>query len=85
MDYFLIQQLKHVFWVLKKNVSSRPTFQYPQHMFWLRNKKTNFQLHILIWGPAHVIREGSGKPGQLRSLTRAFTARTPKTETKIMT
>ena len=20
-------------------------------MFWLRNKKNNFQLHILIWGP----------------------------------
>ena len=22
---------------------------YPQHMFCLRNKKNNFQLHILIW------------------------------------
>ena len=23
-------------------------FEYPQHMFWLRNKKTDFQLHTLI-------------------------------------
>ena len=28
-------------------------FEYPQHMFWLRNKKNNFQLHTLIWGPGH--------------------------------
>ena len=27
------------------------SFEYPQHMFWLRNKKNNFQLHILIWRP----------------------------------
>ena len=26
-------------------------FEYSQHMFWLRNKKNNFQLHTLIWGP----------------------------------
>ena len=26
------------------------SFEYPQHMFWLRNKKTNFQLRTLIWG-----------------------------------
>ena len=23
-------------------------------MFWLRTKKTNFQLHTLIWGPDHL-------------------------------
>ena len=23
------------------------SFEYPQHMFWLRNKKNNFQLHTL--------------------------------------
>ena len=44
-DYFLIHQFKHVFWVLKRTVS----FKYPQHMFWLRNKKNNFQLYTLIW------------------------------------
>ena len=27
------------------------SFEYPQHMFWLRNKKNNFQLRSLIWGP----------------------------------
>ena len=26
------------------------SFEYPQHMFWLRNKKNNFQLGTLIWG-----------------------------------
>ena len=33
------------------------SFEYPQHMFWLRNKKNNFQLRTLIWGPAHVVRK----------------------------
>ena len=28
------------------------SFEYPQYMFWLRNKKNNFLLHTLIWGPA---------------------------------
>ena len=27
------------------------SFEYPQHMFRLRNKKNNFQLHSLIWRP----------------------------------
>ena len=27
------------------------SYEYPQHMFWLRNKKNNFQLRTLIWGP----------------------------------
>ena len=27
------------------------SFEYPQHMFWLRNKKNSFQLHTLIWRP----------------------------------
>ena len=26
------------------------SFVYTQHMFWLRNKKNNFQLSTLIWG-----------------------------------
>ena len=38
-------QFKHVFWVLKRDGS----FEYPQHMFWLRNKKNNFQIRTLIW------------------------------------
>ena len=26
------------------------SFEHPQHMFWLRNKKNSFQLRALIWG-----------------------------------
>ena len=25
------------------------SFEYPQHMFWLRNKKNNFQVRTFIW------------------------------------
>ena len=33
-----------------KELSHRDgSFEYPQHMFWLGNKKNNFQLHTLIW------------------------------------
>ena len=28
------------------------SFEYPQHMFWLRDKKNNFQLRSLILGSA---------------------------------
>ena len=28
------------------------SYEYPQHMFWLRNKLNNFLLRTLIWGPA---------------------------------
>ena len=27
------------------------SFEYPQHMFWLKNKKNNFPLRTRIWGP----------------------------------
>ena len=27
------------------------SFEYPQHMFWLRNKKNNFELRTFIWRP----------------------------------
>ena len=35
------------------------SFEYPQHMFWLRNKKYNFQVHTLIWGPGFRVLSGS--------------------------
>ena len=38
-DYFLTYQFKHVFWVLKRTVSLRRFFEYPQHMFGLEIKK----------------------------------------------
>ena len=35
-----------------KELSHRDgSFEYPQHMFWLTNKKNDFLLHTLIWGP----------------------------------
>ena len=33
-----------MFWVLKRTLSLRGSFEYAQHMFWLRNKKTIFLL-----------------------------------------
>ena len=27
------------------------SFEYPQHMFWLRNTKNNFPVRTLIWRP----------------------------------
>ena len=30
------------------------SFEYPQHLFWLRNKKNNFPLRTLIWRPGSV-------------------------------
>ena len=41
-----------------KELSHRcSSFEYPQHMFWLRNKKTNFQLRTLIWVPGILCQE----------------------------
>ena len=38
--------------VCSKEPSHRDgSFEYPPHMFWLRNKKNNFQLRTLTWGP----------------------------------
>ena len=33
------------------------SFEYPQHMFWLRNKKNYFLLRTLIWGPGRICRD----------------------------
>ena len=29
------------------------SFEYPQHMFWMRNKENSFPICTLIWSPAH--------------------------------
>ena len=34
------------------------SYEYQQHMFWLRNKKNNFQLRTLIWGPDNASKMG---------------------------
>ena len=39
-----------MFWVLKELSHRDSSFEYPQHMFLLRNKKNNFLLRSLIWG-----------------------------------
>ena len=54
--YFLTHLFKHVFWVVKRTISLRRfkregSFEYPQYMFWLRNKKNYFQKCTLIWRP----------------------------------
>ena len=41
-----------MFWVLKRTDGS---FEYPQHMFWLKNKKNEFLLCRLNWRPKNVI------------------------------
>ena len=50
-DYFLTYQFKHVSWVLKELSHRDSSFEYPQHMLWLRIKKINFLLGTLITGP----------------------------------
>ena len=50
VNIFLLFRLNMCF-VCSKEPSQRDgSFEYPQHMFWLRNKKNNFQLRALIWG-----------------------------------
>ena len=44
--------LSSICFVCSKEPSHRDSsFEYAQHMFWLRNKKNNFQLRTLILGP----------------------------------
>ena len=47
----LTQQSLHTFGCSKEPPQWDGSFEYPQHMFRLRNKKTNFQLHTFIWRP----------------------------------
>ena len=49
---FLSISLNMCFGCSKEPFHRDGSFMYPQHMFWLRNKKNNFQLRSLIWGPA---------------------------------
>ena len=44
--YFLIPQSKHMFWVLKRNVSMRRSFEHPKHMF-----KPGFALGFIFLSP----------------------------------
>ena len=51
---FLSISLNMCFGCSKEPSHRDGSFEYPQHMFWLRNKKNNFQLRTLIWGPETV-------------------------------
>ena len=53
--YFLTHLFKRVFGCLKEPSYWDSSFEYPQHMFWLRNKKNNFQIRILIRIPGDFI------------------------------
>ena len=48
---FLSISLNMCFGCSKELSPREGSFEYPQHMFWLTNKKNNFQLRTLIWGP----------------------------------
>ena len=48
---FLSISLNMCFWCSKEPSHRDGSFEYPQHMFWLRNKKNDFQSRTLIWGP----------------------------------
>ena len=46
---------KHVFWALKRTLSLRRSFEYPKHMFWLKNKKIIFSYALLFVYSAHLV------------------------------
>ena len=50
---FLSTSLNMCFGCSKEPSHRDGSFEYSQHMFWLRNKKNTFQLRTLVWGPAH--------------------------------
>ena len=65
--FFLPMSLNICFGCSKEPSHRDGPFEYPQHMFWLRNKKNNFQVHTLIWGPGiHllILAEHSGSVGR---------------------
>ena len=48
---FLSISLNMCVWCSKEPSHRDGSFEYLQHMFWLENKKNNFQLRNLIWRP----------------------------------
>ena len=66
-----------------KEVSHRDgSFEYPQHMFWLRNKKNNFQLRTHFWGLGTVeecLTQDEGVAGSSLTGGTAFTVSLSKT------
>ena len=52
---FLSISLNTCFGSSKEPSHGDGSFEYPEHMFWLRNTKNNFQLRTLIWGPERLL------------------------------
>ena len=50
--FFLLINFTIFFVCSKEKSHLDSSFEYPQHMFWSRNKKNIFQLHSLTWRPA---------------------------------
>ena len=48
---FLHINLNICFWCSKEPSHWDCYFEYPQHMFWMRNKENNFPICTLIWRP----------------------------------
>ena len=53
---FLPASLNICFGCSKEPSHRDGSFEYPQHMFWLRNKKNNFLVSTLIWRPVFEIK-----------------------------
>ena len=45
--------LNKCFGCLKESFHRDGSFEYPQHMFWLRNKENSFQFWALSWRPSN--------------------------------
>ena len=59
LENFLTNQFKHMFLMLKRTIET-VSFECPQNMFWLRNKKKKvFQLCTLILRSAVLPQPGS--------------------------
>ena len=48
---FLPINLNMCFGCSKEQSNWDGSFEYPQHMFWMRNKENSFPIHTLIWRP----------------------------------
>ena len=51
VNIFLSISLNKCFSGLKEPSHWGGSFEYPQHMFWLRNKKISYWLRTIIWMP----------------------------------
>ena len=55
VNIFLFISFNIYFGYSKEPSYQEGSFEYPKHMFWLRNKKINYELHTLILRPSEHI------------------------------